>query len=503
MDRGNKENSFISIRALTLTAFALASTFPLQLFAAGFEPDLQETIEFIAGPGDASSFSWATVPSSSPELSRHAMPSEPVQALLDEVPGKPFYDLKNPPLSRAWWKYPFYLALGAPRDGVDAVFGFFSFWPIFNIPITLVAYEVVPTQLFMRDPRDWHRWPGVMNKKGHGMLDFGDTPRDDAGWGWFPSANTWKFKYVSKRKVKKLQAKNEALTAQLEKLNKEIEAGNRAIADRQKAARDGASKALDAGDGLEATAWALPYYRAYPTDETARALAINALALHADQGPEWVKPALWSELSAAPLRVLKQAETLLAKTHADQPKRATILDALVLARTRLEKFDGAFEAADAARQASPGDPRLARLAFETALAIRDEAAADEAMKIIAGAPEAPMLRLRLALMKGEAEKVRPQIAELVKQSPDNPYHHYYLGCADLELVGDSETPAASTREATRSLERASQASRNTALADRAARALSYARSLAAEQTGQPKKESKKRGIIDLRPTQVE
>ncbi|MBI1784318.1 hypothetical protein HYR69_04165, partial [Candidatus Sumerlaeota bacterium] len=112
------------------------------------------------------------------------------------------------------------------------------------------------------------------------------------------------------------------------------------------------------------------------------------------------------------------------------------------------------------------------------------------------------LKWRLALLGGKAGEVRPALAQLAEKSPDNPYIQYYLGCADLALVEESDDPQDATDTAVRSLERASDSARNGALQERAARALSFARSLAAKESNAPKREKKKRGLINLRPGNI-
>lgn len=476
---------------LVLTSLATMS-FSSVVRAADFEPDLQETLEWLAQGADQSAQPPA-IPATAPELTRHPMPAATIRPLLDEIPGRPALVTDPPPTSKAYWKYPIYAVLGFPRDAVDSVFGFFSFWPVVNLPVVGVAYEIVPTQVFMRDPRDWHGYGGTRNSKGHGWID-------SDSWGWFPTLNNTDFTYVSDKKLRKYEAHNEQLSAELQAMNKAIDAENSAAAERQRIARREAVTAIDAGRGEEAVSWMLPYHLSYPTDETAQALLINALAVHAETGPEWVRPYLWWTLSRAGLRPLVQAETLLTATLAQKPDRNGVVEAIVFIRTRLENYDGALETAAAAYQRKPSDMRLLRLAFETAVGARDATTSADALATLgtAGGDPTP-LKLRQALLEDKAAEVRPQIAQLAVAAPDNPTYQFYLGCAELMLVEDSLTPEAGTQAALESLTRATNEATSPALRDRAGRALSFARALATEQEGLPEKEKKERGIINLRP----
>ncbi len=68
-------------------------------------------------------------------------------ALLTVLPGEPFRQVTPMPAARAWWLYPFYLALGLPRDLIDTVAGGFNYIPIINLPVVLGGAALLPLGL--------------------------------------------------------------------------------------------------------------------------------------------------------------------------------------------------------------------------------------------------------------------------------------------------------------------------------------------------------------------
>ena len=148
--------------------------------------------------------------------------------------------------------------------------------PVVIYPI----YEVIPLQAVIRDPRDWHFWPGIRNSLGHGMID-------SDGWGWFPSAHSWQFEYVSESKLRDYHEYNEELTEDLNRLNREIELENQRISGSLRQARRIAFDAIDRGDGQEALSRMLPYWSHHDLDQGAFALFITSLALYAEDGSGW------------------------------------------------------------------------------------------------------------------------------------------------------------------------------------------------------------------------
>lgn len=445
----------------------------------GYRPELGE-VEDLFVPADPSA---GIIPADAPERTLHPMPAERPRDLLDEVPGKPFADLSSPPRSFAWWKIPVYAVLGAPRDAVDMLFGAAANIPVVNVPVVGLAYEVVPTQLLIRDPRDWHRWPGRRNARGHGWLD-------SRSWGWFPTARSMKFRYVDEARAERLKKSNEALEVELAALNREIETQGREIARRRREARAAALEALAAGDYREAVARLLPCAESDPSDESVEAMLIDALAAHGDAGPEWVRPHLWTRLAASPAGPLRLAERLLAGSRLERPDSRTGGEALVFARARLGDAAGALAVAREMAAAAPEDARLARLRFEAALSTDDPAeslAALEELDRIGAAHslDAP----RIALLEGRAEEVAGGLEAIARENPEDSRAAYCLAVARLEIPDASGTDGL-LRAATAELERLALSTGPRPLRERADQALAYARGIAEAARG-PRPRSKK------------
>lgn len=495
------------MRFFSVVMFALAGAMPASP-AAEFQIELGEAMDWLA-PDAAMT---PSVPANAPERTVYPLAPERVESLLSELPGRPFLVVDPPPTSTAYWKYPIYAVLGFPRDLVDSVFGFFSFWPIVNIPLVGVAYEIVPTQALMRDPRDWHRWPGSANRRGHGFFPSKSRTRDATAWGsdqpvpvtlkgdklfnetwgWFPTAHSMSFTYTSQAKLEKYKRINERLHEELQLANAEIDTRNRAIAERQRQVRQAAVAAIDRGDGHEATARMLPYHMAYPVDDQGHALLLNALALYGDSGPEWVRPWLLHELQSVDLSVLRQAEILMEKSHKDFPASHTLAEALVFANSRRGDYGRALATARAAFESDPTSARRARLLFEAGAGARDKATVASAISTMRsiGVDEAELrvLSLRQRLLEGKAADARPELTSLVQGHPENPYYRYYLGCAEIETIEEAKVPEAAMQSAMTELERASLTAGTRPLQERAGRALTYVRSLTSAKVRTDKKE---------------
>ena len=483
----------------------------------GFEPDLSETLEWIA-PNLAME---PRIPAGAAELTRHALSPEAMKPLLDQLPDRPFHVLEPPPTSVAWWKYPLYAVVGFPRDLVDGVFGFFSYWPILNVPLVGIPYELVPAQVLFRHPADWHPWPGGRNRRGHGWTDGGRVVRDgrllnadqaleereglglvdDAGWGFFSNARRTRFSYVSQSKLRRYEAENERRREELQALNRRIDAENRTLTERLRGRRAAAIEAIDRGDGFEAVGLMLPYHLAYPTETQAQALLLNALAVHGDAGPVWVRPYLWSKLAVSDRRLLQQALTLIEKTHQDFPRMLTPAEALVFILTRLEETPRALVAAQAAFETDPTDARRARLYFEAAMSERDPAATRAALgalePLLLTPGEVGVLRARLALLEGRAEEARAALVDLLRSAPENAYYHYYLGCAELMSLATTDQPERAVAAAFDQLEEASLRAVAPPLRERVGQTLGFVRRLAAEEA-EPR-EPRRRGFFDFSP----
>lgn len=448
--------------------------------AAAFEPDLGEAAEWIDGRTEMT-FDPRAIPPDAPERITYPMATEHPLDLLTEVPGKPFRQVDPPPRSLAWWKHPFYLALGLPRDLADSVFGALSFVPVVSL-VTYTVYEVVPTQIFLRDPRDWHRWPGRRNKRGHGQLDSVD-------WGWFPSAHTWHFTYESKRKLRRYNATNETLNEALKAENRHIEQHNQAIADRRMNARAEALAAIEAGDGREATSRMVPYLLTCSLDEGSFALLVNALALYRTEGPGWVAPLLWNQLSGAQPRLWTPAADLLVGAIERYPGRTDLWETLVYIRLLQEDADGALAAAEAGGFDRSDDPLLLRLAFETALTAGDVEKASVMRASLDGAQlasaDVAVMDARLALAAGEIDRAEPILTDLHLQHPEDAYLNYYLGCVEWARAENETEPTARIKKSFDWFEKAVLMAPAAALRLRASRALAHTRSVLAELAENP------------------
>ncbi|MCL5271716.1 MAG: hypothetical protein M1457_14445 [bacterium] len=439
--------------------------------AEDFKADLGLATELI----DGGRVGIPTVPPGAPELTTYPIPPEQPRRLLTEVPGKSFRQVEPVPERRAWWKYPIYAAVGLPRDLADSIFGALSFVPILDLPVVYLGYEVVPTQVLLRDPRDWHRWPGRRNSLDHGMID-------SDGWGWFPSAHAWHFTYPSKRLQRLNQAINEGLRAQMQALNREIERENQAISNRQRDARTKALAAIDAGDGREAALRIIPYQQAYALDEGAFSLFATALGLYGKDAPRWVANLLWHELDTAQPRQLIQAEKLLTATAGKHPDNVEMTETLIYVRLLLGNNDAALAAAQGLLARQPDDPAIRRLVFETALSARNPPLARQMWQALRNGPPMPdrdrvLAEARLDLLAGEAKKADGSLRQLQQLHPEDPYLDYCLGVAQLDLADRSPDPAATYRGAFELLEKAALQGTDPAIHLRAGKALAYARGL--------------------------
>lgn len=500
-------------------SFILISHCARRSAAQEFSLELGEAVEWItAGRSEE-----VRIPSDAPELLRYPMESRPIDPLLDRLPGASEPETGASTGSAAWWKVPIYLGLGLPRDLVDGVFGVLGRVPVVNLVAVGLAYEIVPTQIFIRDPRDWHRWGGAVNANGHGWLPrsysyhnarydsppgSGDAetakgpllPED--GWGFFPTAHSMQFRYFGGASSELESFEDEEAREDLQALNRQIDWQNRQIAQRQRAARSEAIAAIDRADGFEAVARMAPYHVAYPTDESAHALLLNALAVHGDAGPPWARPYLWQEIREAGWRVLRQTRTLLEKSHRDHGANVTVAEALVFVQTRLGEFAAALEVARAASQIAQDNPIRARLYFEAALQAGDEPSAAAALELLErlspGDESNALLALRLQLLRGSDQQTLDAFSERLALDPGNAYFHYYMGCAKLGLAENSAAAETLIESAFDDLETASLSAPTPALRERSARALSFARVLAAKESPSDRRQPT-RGFLSFTP----
>lgn len=484
-------NSLLS-RWLSVPLFAAAILLwisPSPAAAQAFEPDLGQTLDWLQSsePGDPD------VPADAYEVTRHSMADEPIFLPLEEVPGKPFHDIDPPPTKTAYYKYPVYAVLGFPRDLVDGLFGLIGFVPFVNLPVTGVAYEVVPTQILFRDYRDWHGWGGTRNKNDHGWID-------SESWGWFPNYNQTKFELVNERKLEQWRAENAELASELQSMNQRIDAHNQAIRSRQETARDYALYWMDNGDPREAVSWILPAHRAYPLNEEIQGVLVASLALYAEDpdAPDWVEPLLWQKLTHALSRVERASESRLEALFEKHPAAWSPARALVYIKTHMAETGEALQIAEAAFNVDPADPDRARLYFEAAMTSREPEKAAVALEsleasyrqragidILADQIGEPrdgmeMLRLRLALLNDQAPQVRETLVAKTERSPSNAYYHYYLACSELAMTQIDINLAERAAMAGSHFEKASLLADNDPLRVRSQVALTFLRSLAGE-----------------------
>jgi len=435
--------------------------------AMDFNPELGQAREMIAGEAGGAG---VEIPADAKELTAYPIPSEQPRELLTVIPGKEERQATPLPLAHAWWKVPFYVAVGLPRDLVDGLMGWFSYVPILNMPLVYLPYEVVPTQVVFRDYRDWHRWPGRRNARGHGMVD-GES------WGWFPSASTWDFTYASERKAARNMKWNAELKKQLQERNKEIELRNEAIAARTQETRAKALEAIQAGNGREAALRMIAYHRSYPLDEGAFALYVTSLALYAPEGPEWVAPLLWGTLQSAQPRVLLEAEKLLAATLKAKRDSLSLAKALIYTELLLGDHKKAQNAANQLLSQKINDPYRLRLVFETSLASRDADLARATFKALKPGDYDQytwaMMQARLDLLLARTEPARQLLAQRLALKKEDPYVNYYLGCTELQATQNLDNPTAGFKRASDDFEAAKLRAPGIALAARAAEAQSY------------------------------
>lgn len=462
-----------------LAAPALAS-------AAEFKPVLDQTRELITGVGELT----PAIPAGAAEATSYTLPMGTQRNLLTEVPGKPFRQVDPPPSMITWWKMPFYVTLGLPRDLVDAFMGGMSYVPFISI-LDYAVYEKVPTQIFVRDPRDWHNWTGRRNRRNHGFYD-GES------WGWFPSANTWNLTHPSPWKARRNAAYNQKLQKQLDELNAGADTANQDIARKQLAARQAALEALRGGKAIDATGAAagkaasermIPYYKTAVLDDGSFALLVTSLAVY-ENSPRWAEDLLWAELRQATPDRLAAARQLLKEMSNTYKLNLRVRRALILADVMLGNPKAALAEANEYMDPEPGKPMRNRLIFETALAAGDLDQARQALGAIQQgrqfADQQGLMADRLNLAAGQAEAARPSLAARAAAASADAYAHYYLGVADLARAeaGGKEF-AAAVESAQKELATAAGTAPGPILRGHAEQALAFADKAKSELAGKP------------------
>lgn len=422
--------------------------------AAPFAPPLDQTREAIVGTGLLN----PAVPIDA--IATNATLPAGRRNVLTEMPGKPFRQVDPPPEALSIWKLPFYAVLGLPRDLIDGFMGGLAFVPILS-NFDYAVYELVPTQILMRDPHDWHRWSGAPNSNGHGFYE--------GEWGWFPTARAWKLKHPSESKAKRNAEYNAKLQKQLDELNNAAEAANQNAAKAQRDTRQAALEALQTGKAIDPTGAAagktatdlmIPYYQTTQLDEGSFALLIASLAVY-ENSPKWAEDLLWVELLNAPPTRLEPARRLLQEMAATYKVNLRVRSALILTDMLLGDPDAAFKVAQDYMDRETGRPMRNRLVFETALAAGKADDARAAFNAMRGAnqfaDQLPLMQDRLNIATGQLQAARKNLAARVAERPADPYFNYYLGVADLRIAQQGATGyEASLNAAQFELQKASQ-----------------------------------------------
>lgn len=485
------KRSFPTAAFVALPALLAALLTPPPSAAQSFDPDIGEPLQWlIRADGDPSA--EVRIPVDSLELTRHRFDPGRIEEPREELHGRPKHDLSVTPRARHGWKYPAYAVFGLPRDLLDGAFGVIGFVPVLNLPITGGLYEVIPTQYLFRDWRDVHRWGGRRNANGHGWID-------SDGWGWFPTANSMEFTYEDTAELERRKNENAEIDAELLELNRRLDQSNREVLERRRNIRNSASNAIAEGKGEEAVSLILPYHLELPNDENAAALLVNALAVYGDTGPDWVRPYLWRKILDLKPRVVAQAEATLVNTLQRRDAARTVAEALVFISTRQEEFLEAAERARVSHEADPKDPRRKRLLFESALLALDEDLAGGTLTEIRAldprAADIPLMEIRLAIISGDAAGAKASLAGRISDSPGDPHLHYYLACAELVLLPESDSPEINISQALDELERATLLATTDVLRLRLGRALSFTRGLIGGLDGIPETEAPKRETL--------
>lgn len=443
-----------------------------------FEPYVSQARELIGGKEARE----VTIPVAAAELKTYNLKPEQAKELVTQIPGKSPRQVTPAPMARAWWNYPLYAVVGFPRDVVDSFFGALSYVPGIGLPLVWVPYEFIPTQALFRDPRDWHRWMGYSNARGHGMVD-------GTSWGFFPSFNSWTMTYPSPRLARKNAIFNENLRKEIQESNKKIEETNQTVSYRTRDVRTKALAAIQAGNGREAAMRMIAYQQAFPLDEGAFALYVTALALYLPDGPEWVAPLLWEKLNAAQPKLLNEASKLMAATLSKEPEQAGLAQALIYTRLLAGQEDTALMMAQAIPAGKISPAQRLQLVFETALAARDKDAAAKAWTALQAesydAAEKQMMGARLELLKGQYAPAMQVFSLLYQKQPEDPYLNYYVGVGEIMGVQQAKNPAETVHAALSHLERAELTAPGLALKAHAGQALAYTRGIAANIAAHP------------------
>jgi len=376
------------------------------------------------------------------------------QSNIRSLPGLRKYDLGKPPRRRAWWKYPLYPVFGAPRDLIDGFFGFVGLVPFFNLPITGGMYELVPTQVLMRHPRDWHQWPGHRNANGHGWID-------GEGWGYFSNLHETRFSAVDETEQEIRRLHNALVDQKIADANAEVARHNAEVDQRREAYVAETADLYGQGKHPAAVARLVDYVRLDPANRRAKAMLIASLVciLPNIAEKEWGQDLLANLMRSGSREVLISAKDELKSLREREPARADIPFYLVWINLRLGSHAEAVEEAARLVELDPGNVAHVRLRFEAAAASGNlEWAETAARQLIDAEGEGSIAALhargRLAFLADKPKDAIPIYERLVSARPRNPRFHYLLAMAH---VADGQRTGRYKRgEAAHALKRAVQ-----------------------------------------------
>ncbi|HBF35472.1 TPA: hypothetical protein DDW35_12995 [Candidatus Sumerlaeota bacterium] len=263
---------------------------------------------------------------------------------LKELPGEPFLDVDKTPRQRVWWKYPVYAVVGAPRDLVDGFFGGVGKLPLFNLPLTGVMYEVVPTQVVFRHWSDTHRWLGLRNHNAHGWIDSEE-------WGFFSNAHNMGLTREDIAEKERRTKQNVVLQAKLKETNQSIIDQNRAAETKREALLAEAMASFQKRDFRDAARRLHFLVKVDPLNQSARSLlAASLIALPADATSDgWKRMMISRLLQTHSQGMMMEIKQSLLPLVALPDTRTNALTYLVWINARLGNLKEARETAMALR----------------------------------------------------------------------------------------------------------------------------------------------------------
>ena len=354
---------------------------------------------------------------------------------VNSLPGMRKYDLSRPPRRFYWWNLPIYAVLGFPRDLIDGFFGSLSLAEIaifepFNLVLTGVGYELVPTQVLARHPSDWHRWPGRRNANGHGWFD--------GEWGFFSNLHYTTFIRTNEKRLDVWRTHNQVVDDKMAAENAKIDQENAEVRAKRAAYIRETRRLFDEGKHRVVIQRLVGYREIDPLNQDARAMLAVSLI---DDLPEiaenqWAYGAIHDLLWGSSREVLIPIRDELEAMREAKPHDDEICRYLVAINMRLRSFAQAMSAAEELVARDPSNVTFLRLRFEVALAGGDSDQIEEAARAIEqaaseGSAATLHARGRQAFVAQQPEKAVEAYQRLVLIEPLNPRFHYLLGMAHV------------------------------------------------------------------------